>query len=167
MKKYSVYIWALLAISFIAFIGLMSYWYPVTLDEYFRWQNPFDFIMIKKAYFEQVPRISTLFPLPIFILGKWLFILLNSLIQFANCLCIFYILFVRLPNIKNLQDMPYFLIILCMSIFFVCSPSEIMFWISGAVSYSWNMFFLLLLLCFVRQIQTQKLLISCPPYLIL
>ena len=160
MKKYSVYIWALLTVLFIAFIGLMSYWYPVTLDEYFRWQNPFDFIMIKKAYFEQVPRISTLFSPPIFILGKWFFILFNSLIQFANCLCIFYILFVRLPNVKKLQDMPYFVIILCMSIFFVCSPSEIMFWISGAVNYSWNMFFLLLLFCFLRQIQTQKFMLK-------
>ncbi len=160
MKKYSVYIWALVAFLFISFIGIMSYWYPVTLDEYFRWQNPFDFIIIKKAYFEYVPRISTLFSPLIFILGKWFFVLTNSIIQFANCLCVFYVLFARLPNIKDFQDMPYFLIILCMSIFFVCSPSQIMFWLSGAVNYSWNMFFLLLLLCFVRQIQTQKFILK-------
>lgn len=156
MKKYSVYIWALLAFLFISFIGIMSYWYPVTLDEYYRWADPLDFSMIKQAYVTQVPRISVLFGPPIFIMGKWFFILVNSFLQFANALYIFYIVFTRLPNIKNLNDMPYFIIILCMSIYFVCSPSGVMFWLSGAINYTWTVFFFLLLLCFLRQMQTQK-----------
>ena len=156
MKKYSVYLWALLSLSFVVFIGLMSYWYPVTLDEYFRWKEPFNFAIIKDAYLILIPRISTFFTPLIFILGKWSFVLLNSLIQLANAVLIFYIVFVRLPNIKDLQDMPFFLIILCMSIYFVCSPSEVMFWLSGAVNYTWTVFFLLLLFCFLRQMQAQK-----------
>ena len=156
MKKYSIYLWVLLALAFVGFIALMSYWYPVTLDEYFRWKNPYDFSMLKTAYFTQVPRISVFFGPPIFILGKWFFILMNCLIQLANCLFIFYILFLRFPNIKNLEDMPYLLTIICMSIFFVSRPSEVLFWLSGAINYSWNIFFLLLMLCFLRQIQAGK-----------
>ncbi|MCR5504144.1 MAG: DUF6056 family protein [Elusimicrobiaceae bacterium] len=157
MKKYSVYIWALLAFLFISFIGIMSYWYPVTLDEYFRWNYPIKFfVRIKEAYTISVPRISVFFGLLVFAFGRWFFILINPLIQLANCLCIYYIVFFRFPNIKDLRDMPYFLIILCMSIFFVSRPSQVMFWVSGAVNYSWNIFFLLLLLCFLRQIQAQK-----------
>lgn len=152
MKKYSAYFWLAVILSFLGFIGIMSYWYPVTLDEYFRWQTPFVWEMVKDAYFSMVPRISFLFSVPIFYLGKWSFVLLNPLVQFLNCLCIFYIVFLRLPNIYELKDMPYFLIILCMSVFFVCSPSEVTFWISGAVNYSWMIFPFLLMLCFLRQI---------------
>ena len=157
MKKYSIYIWALVAILYISFIGIMSYWYPVTLDEYFRWGVPFRWEMVTDAYFEMVPRISVFFGIPVFALGKWFFVLLNSLIQFTNCLCIFYILFVRLPNIKNFQDMPYFLTILCMSVFFVSGPSQVLFWLSGALNYTWTILFLLIMLCFLSQIRTGKL----------
>jgi len=156
MKKYSVYLWAFIALSFMVFIGLMSYWYPVTLDEFFRWQNPFDFIMIKQAYFTQVPRISVFFGPLVFILGKWSFVLANSVIQLVNAFCLFYILFARLPNVKNFQDMPYFLMILCMSVFFISRPSEVLFWVSGAINYSWPILFFLLLLCFLRRIQAGK-----------
>lgn len=156
MKKYSTYLWAIIALMFIIFIGTMSYWYPVTLDEYFRWKESFTWEIFKDAYLSLVPRISILFGPPIFALGKWSFVLINSIIQFANCLCTFYILFMRLPNIKNLEDMPYFLTILCMSIFFVCSPSEVMFWLSGAINYSWSILFFLLMLCILRQILCQK-----------
>jgi len=156
MKKYTVYLWALIALLFMGFIGLMSYWYPVTFDEYLLWDSPFNSLRLKNAYFQMIPRIGLIFGLPIFALGKWSFVLLNTFIQFANCLCLFYILFARLPNVKDFQDMPYFLMILCMSIFFVSRPSEVLFWVSGAITYSWPLFFFLLLLCFLRQIQAGK-----------
>ncbi len=156
MKKYSVYIWALVAISFLAFIGLMSYWYPVTLDEYFLWKNHPYLQILRDSYFDLVPRIGAVFVLSVYAIGKWFFVLLNSLIQFANCLCIFYVLFLRLPNIKDLRDMPYMLMIICLSLYLVCSPSEVMFWLSGSVMYSWPLFFFLLGLCFIRQIAAQK-----------
>lgn len=157
MKKYSIYLWAFVALVFVFFIGLMSYWYPVTLDEYFRWGVPFKFEMLTDAYFKMVPRISLFFIIPIFALGKWSFVLLNPLVQLANCLCIFYILFVRFPNIKDFKDMPYFLIIIFMSIFFVCHPSQVMFWVAGAVNYTWTNLFFLLMLCFLRLLQTNKM----------
>lgn len=160
IKKYSVYLWALVALSFMAFIGLMSYWYPITFDEYFLWDSPFNFTRLKTAYFKMIPRISIILGLPVFALGKWSFILLNTLIQFGNCLCLFYISFLRLPDVKKMQDMPYFLMILCMSIFFVSRPSEVLFWVSGAITYSWTLFFFLLALCFLRQIQNQKFILK-------
>lgn len=156
MKKYSIYLWGIVTLFFVSFIGIMSYWYPVTLDEYFRWGVPLQWTMIVDSYFYITPRISSVYCLPIFSIGKWSFILLNCLIQFLNCLCIFYILFVRLPDIKQLKDMPYFLIILFMSIFFICRPSEVMFWVSGAINYTWSISFFLLMLCFLRQVQTNK-----------
>ena len=61
IKKYSVYLWALVALSFMAFIGLMSYWYPVTFDEYFLWDLPFDFMRLKTAYLKMIPRIGIIF----------------------------------------------------------------------------------------------------------
>lgn len=158
MKKTSVYLWALVAFSFICLIGLMSYWYPVTLDEYYRWNVPFQMKMLTSSYISITPRISMFFTIPIYSLGKWFFILVNSLVQFVNALCIFYILFVRLPNIKDIKDMPYFIMILCMIVFFVCRPSEVMFWLSGAINYSWTILSLLLMLCFLRQIQAKKIL---------
>ena len=157
MKKYSVYLWGIITLIFVSLIAIMSYWYPVTLDEFFRWGTPFEWEMIKDSYFRIVPRISAFFSIPVFALGKWSFVLANSLIQLGNCFCIFYILFVRLPNFKDLKDMPYFIMILCMSIFFVCKPSEVMFWISGAMGYTWIMFFFLIMLCFLRQIQINKI----------
>lgn len=160
MKKYSGYIWLFVFTAFLVFIGLMSYWYPVTLDEYFRWNTPFKWEMIKDAYLHIVPRISVLFSIPIFALGKWSFVLLNPLVQFINCLCIFYIVFVRLPDTRELKDMPYFLIILCMNMFFVCRPSEVMFWLSGAINYSWTICFFLIMLCFLRQIYAHKFIFS-------
>ncbi len=161
MKKYSIYLWVATALIFTCFIGIMSYWYPVTLDEFFRWQEPFTWGIIKaafkEAYFIVVPRISVFFAIPIFGLGKWSFILLNPLVQLLNCLSIFYILFVRFPNIKDLRDMPYFLIIVFMSIFFVCVPSQVMFWLSGAVNYTWTILPFLIILCVLRQVQTNKI----------
>ncbi|MBO7605667.1 MAG: hypothetical protein J6S61_04300, partial [Elusimicrobiaceae bacterium] len=157
MKRCSVYLWVIVILTFVGFVGIMSYWYPVTLDEYFRWNIPFDGGMIKDSYYEIVPRISMFISIPIFALGKWSFVLLNSLVQLINCLCIFYILFIRLPNVKDLKDMPYFLMILFMSIFFVCKPSEVMFWLSGALNYTWTILFFLLMLCFLRQIQANKI----------
>ena len=152
-KQYCAFLWVLLALAFMGFIALMSYWYPITLDEYFRWKEPFNWEVIKDLYFSIAPRVSILFNIPIYNFGKWFFVLSNSLIQFTNVLLLFYILFIRLPDIKNCKDMPYFLTILCMSVFFICTPSEVMFWLSGAINYTWNITFFLLTLCFVRKIQ--------------
>jgi hypothetical protein len=157
MEKYSKYLWALVTLIFITFIGVMSYWYPVTLDEYFRWGDTYDWELIADSFSKVIPRVSVFLSIPVFILGRWFFIILNPLIQLGNCLCIFYILFVRLPNIKSLKDMPYFITILLMSIFFVCVPSQVIFWVSGAINYTWSILFLLLMLCFVRKIQTEKI----------
>ena len=156
MKKYSAYFWLLVCLLFFAFIGIMSYWYPVTLDEYYRWRTPFTWEMLKDAYFTMVPRISFLFGIPIFFLGKWSFILLNPLVQILNCLCVFYIVFLRLPDTRELKDMPYFLMILCLFTFFVCNPSEVTFWLSGALNYSWMLFPFLLMVCFLRQIYAHQ-----------
>ena len=160
MKKYSVYFWALIVLLFLGFISLMSYWYPITVDEYYRWQVPFTWEMVRDIYFSIVPRISFIFGLPIFYLGKWSFVLVNPFVQLANCLCIFYIVFLRFPDTKDFKDMPYFLIVLCMSVFFVCTPSEVLFWVSGTYNYSWILFFFLLLLCFLRRIYAQKFVFS-------
>ena len=160
MKKYSIYLWGFVFLFYISFIGVMSYWYPVSLDEYFRWGVPFQWAMITDAYFYITPRISSIYCLPIFALGKWSFILINCVIQLLNCLCVFYIVFVRFPHIRDLKDMPYFLIILLMSIFFVCRPSEVMFWVSGAIHYTWLIFSFLLMLCFLRQIQVNKVIFT-------
>ena len=108
MKKYSVYLWVLIFLAFVGFIGIMSYWYPVTLDEYFRWGEPFQWEIQEDSYTQVGPRISMFLTIPIFALGKWSFVVLNPLVQLVNCLCIFYILFLRLPNMKDLKDMPYF-----------------------------------------------------------
>ena len=164
MKLFSkikpLYLWCFSAIVFLIFIGIMSYWYPTTADEYRRWQVPLSWKMIKDVYLYVGPRISFIFSPPIFYLGKWFFVLLNPLVQLANCLCIFYILFLRLPNVKDIKDMPYFFIISCMSIFFVTRPSEILFWISGTYNYSWMILFFLLLLCFLRQMYEQKFILK-------
>ncbi len=160
MKKSSIYLWGIVTFIFISFIGIMSYWYPVTLDEYFKWGAPVKWATIKDSYLYVVPRIGILFTIPIFPLGKWFFVLVNSFVQLANCLCVFYILFVRLPNIKDLKDMPYFIMILCMSIFFVSCPTDVMFWVSGAVNYTWAIIFLLLMLCFLRRIQVGKVILD-------
>ena len=138
----------------------MSYFYPTTADEFYRYKNPFEWKQIKDAYLYGVPRISFFFSIPIFYLGKWFFVLVNPLIQSANCLCLFYIVFLRRPNIKELKDMPYFLIFLCMSIFFVIMPTDVLFWISGTYNYSWILFFFLLSLCFLRQIYAQRFLFT-------
>ena len=156
MKKYSFYFWLIVLLSFLVFIGLISYWYPNTSDEYKMWNNPFTWDMLKDAYLRGVPRISFIFGPPIFYFGKWSFLLLNPLVQLANSLCIFYIVFLRLPDIKDLKDMPYFVIILCMSVFFVCCPSDTVFWISGAFNYSWVILFFCIMICFLRQIYANK-----------
>lgn len=156
MKKYSVYFWAIITLIFLCFIGIMSYWYPTTSDEYNLWHKPVTWEMIRGIYLQGVPRISAVIGAPIYYLGKWSFILFNPLVQLANCLCLFYIVFLRLPDIKEMKDLPFFLIILFMSVFFVCVPTDVIFWVSGSLNYSWLILFPLLLICFLRQIYAQK-----------
>ncbi len=146
--------WGLLFGGYLAFIFLLSYWYPYGLDEVNYapaglaelWR---DFVYV---YHNMTGRIGFLVNLFILYFGKWSFLLLNPLLQLLSSWLAFYFIFMRRPDTKTLADWPCFALLLTLSVFTVAQPDNTLIWIGGAASYSWSFIPFLLALILLRKL---------------
>ena len=151
--------WFLLCAFFILFIIIFSYLYPYSADEYL-----YTYGSIKQVFSQYFlsyklwnPRLGLLFVSIVLYFGKWLFLILNPLMQLALIFAEFYFVFLRLPDFNFLKDSVPFAMLMILSVFLISSPDNSLFWIGGACNYSWALLPFILLLCALRLLSENKL----------
>ncbi len=151
MKK-NYFIWGASCLIFCAFIAALSYWLPYGGDEFLFYNSA-----LKETFFNAIdtflhisPRFGAVAGCFLLYMGKWSFVLLNPLAQLGIVFSVFYLVFLRLPDFKTLRDIWAFCFILLASVFFVITPDQTVFWIGGALNYSWTF---LLFLVFAGQLR--------------
>ncbi|MDR1123661.1 MAG: DUF6056 family protein [Elusimicrobiota bacterium] len=146
------YVWAALCLTYIFFIALLSALFPYGVDEYFAdlstLRKTLDAVIYAHKNINQ--RIGVFYGVTVLCCGKWLFVLLNPLVQLFLCNTFFYFIFLRRPDFKSFKDIPIFGCLLLLSFMAVPAPSETLFWIGGAVNYSWHMVSFMIILCVLR-----------------
>ncbi len=150
--KNNYLLWGALCAVYCACIFIFSYLYPYGGDEYALTAKTFgDAIAIfLTSYLVRNPRIGLLFNNLILWSGKWLFLILNPLIQLSLVFAIFFLIYLRLPDFKSRRDFYPFSLIMLMSVFCVAVPDNTLFWIGGACNYSWMFLVFILFLCLLR-----------------
>ena len=158
MKKinFNYTCWALAFTLFALFILVFSYLYPYGADEYFYQFRCPDLIAAVKEYFfsytNHNPRIGLLVNNIIISNGKWLFLILNPLIQLFLVLSLIRLINGKWVDFSCLKDFPLFVLLAAMSVFLVVQPDNTLFWIGGACNYSWSFLPFIWLLIFLRHI---------------
>ena len=142
-------------LCFFAFVLYCSILYPFTSDEVRSYVNVHtDFIKsLSDMFFNEAPRFLNLVAITGIYLGKYFkvfFCLVNPFIQLFLVYLLFYFIKGRKLNINNQSDILPFLFICLMYLFMIPSPSQTLFWISGALNYSWAFLFCLMVLCLYR-----------------
>lgn len=134
--------WALAFALFALFIFIFSYLYPYGADEYFYQFRCPDLIGAVKTYFfsytHNNPRIGLLVNNIIISNGKWLFLILNPLMQLFLLLSLVRLIKGKWADLSTLNDFPLFVLLAVMSIFLAVQPDNTLFWIGGACNYSWS-----------------------------
>lgn len=148
--------WVIAAGCYCFFIALLSCWYPYTIDELVLPHLSLSDILaaLGQIYDTMGGRIGFVPYIFILYAGKWLFVILNPFVQLFLVWLIFYLIYMRGPDIKKFDDFWTFILLMLMSVFASAQPDQTMFWIGGAASYSWAfipfIFALILLRKFLR-----------------
>ena len=148
--------WILAAGCYCFFIALLSYWYPYTIDELVLPHLSLSDILaaLSQIYNTMGGRIGFVPYIFVLYAGKWLFVILNPLVQLFSVWLIFYFIHMRGPAIKTFGDFWIFVLLMLISVFASAQPDQTMFWTGGAASYSWAfvpfIFALILLRKFLR-----------------
>lgn len=118
---------------YLAMIFFFTYLYPVSEDEILCPAHNLD------CYFwtftTVCARIGGLIGIILIQGYKWLFLIVNPLAQLLLALSLFYLVYLRMPNFKKLEDMPAFVITALASVFLVVQPDQTIFWFAGSVNY--------------------------------
>ncbi len=142
------------------FILIFSYLYPYGADEYFYTYKCQDLADVFTTWFSSYnhnnPRIGLIINNIVLFNGKWLFLILNPLMQTIIALSIFILVYGKMPDMKSLNKLPAFALIAIMSVFLVVQPDNTLFWIGGACNYSWSILPFLWLLIFLKRIYQTK-----------
>lgn len=149
------YFFGVIAFFFCLFIFICSALYPFTSDEVrfavAAQENLFQ--AIKAMMFLEAPRFLN----PLLITGlywgakfKIFFCIVNPLVQICTTYFLFYFIKGRKLNINKREDILPFSLICLSCLFMIPSPSSTLFWISGALDYSWAFLPCLLTLCLYR-----------------
>jgi hypothetical protein len=140
------------------FIFIFSFLYPLGMDEYaglgFGWRESLGRAL--QTFWTHSPKVGVFIGAFVLYFGKCLFILLNPLVQLGVCAGIFYLVYLRLPDARDWKDLPVFILIMLLSVFAAPMPSSTVFWIGGAINYSWVFLFFLLFLCALRAAWERK-----------
>ncbi|MDR1123151.1 MAG: DUF6056 family protein, partial [Elusimicrobiota bacterium] len=152
--KKPLHCWLFCCAAYALFISIFSFLYPVGLDEYFGlgigWREALSRAFL--TFWTHSPKTGVFIGSFVLYFGKWLFVLLNPFAQLGVCAGIFYIVYLRLPDMRAYEDLPVFILIMLLSVFAAPVPSNTIFWIGGAVNYSWVFLFFLLFLCALRRL---------------
>lgn len=158
MKKinFNYTCWAFAFTLFALFIFVFSYLYPYGADEYFYQFRCPDLIGAVKTYFfsytHNNPRIGLLINNIIIANGKWLFLILNPLMQLFLVLSIIRLIKGKRAEFSSLKDFPLFVLLAAASVFLVVQPDNTLFWLGGACNYSWSFLPFVWFLIFLRHI---------------
>lgn len=143
-----------ISVCFIIFILLCSFLYPLSSDDIKAavavQENVFK--ALHDMFFAEAPRFFNIFVMA-WLLGKKykiLFCLINPIVQLGLVYGLFYFVRGRRLNINNKADILPFLLICLICLFMVPSPSTTLFWMGGALNYSWAFLLCLALLCLYR-----------------
>lgn len=162
MKKLNknIFCWCAALGLYALFIFIFSYLYPYGADEYFYMHRCKDFADVFTTYFYSYnhnnPRIGLILNNIVLLNGKWLFLILNPLMQLAAVFSVFILIYGKTPDMKTLKNLPSFILIAIMSVFFVAQPDNTLFWIGGACNYSWSVLPFLWLLILLKRIYETK-----------
>ena len=162
MKKLNknIFCWCAAFGLYALFIFIFSYLYPYGADEYFYMHRCKDFADVFTTYFYSYnhnnPRIGLILNNIVLLNGKWLFLILNPLMQLAAVFSVFILIYGKTPDMKTLKNLPSFILIAIMSVFFVAQPDNTLFWIGGACNYSWSVLPFLWLLILLKRIYETK-----------
>ncbi len=141
---------------FVVIILFFTATYPQTMDElrfsHETWAGTFR--QIKRTLTTDSPRFAIIIDIllshyPAF--WKILFTALNPFVQLFILLGSFFVITGRKINFKSKEDFyPFFLLVL-MYLLVIPSPSNTLFWLTGAMVYSWGFVPPLILLCLFRK----------------
>ncbi len=159
MKKINIKPQILFGMTIAIFVVIILFFtaiYPQTMDEFRLSHDTWKvvFKQIKVTFTTDSPRL--LMALNILLLHfpniwKILFTILNPIIQLFLLLGIFFVITGRKINFKSKEDFyPFFLLVL-MYLLVIPSPSNTLFWLTGAIVYSWGFIPPLILLCLFRK----------------
>lgn len=173
-NKKSYLIWGLFFIGYIAFIAFFSYLYPLTKDEIlgFKITNfSLAWKAIKLTYNYNTLRLGPFLGTYLIVFGKTFFIFVNPFVQIASVMSIFYFIYLRFPSFKNLKDFAPYVLLTLLCTFFIAKPDNTIFWIGGAITYSWPFIVFPIFLIYLRKYYNNPLmktpLWKLPLYLIL
>lgn len=151
-------VWGLLCGGYMVYIFIFSFLFPYGMDEYY-FHTP-RFLTLVERYVNMFMYHNTKIGLVVTSLmifaGKWVFLVLNPLVQLGIVFAMFYFVFMRLPDFKDTKDVAVFLLLAILSVFGVAVPDNTIFWISGAVNYSWTFFLFLIAFCILRGLYEGK-----------
>lgn len=152
--KKSYIIWCLFFLVYISFIVFFSYLYPLGKDEILGYKIT-NFHLAWKAvklfHKYNTLRLGPFLGTFLTIGGKPLFVFLNPFVQIISLLSIFYFIHLRLPSLKNLKDFSAFLLLTLLCTFFIAKPDNTIFWIGGAITYSWPFIVFMIFLIYLRK----------------
>ncbi len=151
-EKKIIWAWGALLASYLIFIGILSYWLPYSIDELGGTPQTLGalFANIENAYLTLTPRFCIIPNAFILYLGKWSFVMLNPLVQMLLCWLVFYLIYWRGPCLRCARDIYPAGLILFLSVFAVAQPDNSVFWLGGALNYSWSLLPFLLALILAR-----------------
>lgn len=126
-------LWGLLTGLYLSLIYFFTYLYPISEDEILCPVHNLDCYFWTFATI--CARIGGLIGMILIQGYKWLFLIVNPLAQLALALALFYLIHLRMPDFKKLEDVPSFVIIALSSVFLVVQPDQTIFWFAGSANY--------------------------------
>ncbi len=143
-------------IIFIAIIGFFTAIYPLTGDELRLSHDTWDMVLkqMKKTFIRDTPRLLVSFHI-IFLhfphIWQTIFNIINPFVQLFSIFALFFIITGRKVDLKSTKDFSAFLLLCLMYLLLTPRISNTVFWISGAMSYSWGFVPILILFCLFRK----------------
>ncbi len=143
-------------VIFVAIICFFTAIYPETYDEFRLAHDTLakTLAQIKTTLTTDAPRFLMIFHILFLRFSEvWrvVFSILNPFVQLFIVFGLFFVATGRKVNFKTTQDFFPFLLLCLMYLFLSPTPSNTLFWISGAICYSWGFVPPLILLCLFRK----------------
>lgn len=155
-------VWSVLCGGYMLFIAAFSVMYPYGMDEFlgsnFSAANSLKIALM--MFMHHTAKTGLWLGSFILYFGKWLFIVLNPFVQLGIVLGMFYFIHLRLPDFKKTKDAGIFLLLALLSLCAVAVPDSTLFWLGGAVNYSWMFLVFIVYACLLRGFYEGKIVIK-------
>lgn len=156
INKY-FFVWGIVCLSYIVFIGVLTWLYPFGGDELF---EPDLSLFQHVKNFSTNPimaiRIGCFISMFFVHMGKIFYDIVNPFLQLSIIFSAFYFIYMRFPRLNCLQDLLSFLLLLSLGTFFIAQPAETILWIGGATNYAWVFLAFIWFLVYLRKLEEGK-----------